>query len=103
MPPLEFPNYIVSYLNDCVNNSFIVRCFAVYLFCNAFHYGCTHLYVQWCAPYTFYGFITSSYLVISPQCVALRWALYNGANQIGIFWGFIGGCLIARIETIWKV
>lgn len=54
------------------------------------HYVAAHLYVRVCVQATIMGFILSPFLVPSPHCQALRWAIYNGGNNIIAMWAFIG-------------
>lgn len=94
---------LLSTVSEYINKSFVLKCAGIYLFCNVIHYACSHMYVHWCVPFTFYGFIASSFLATSPHCIGLRWAMYNSANQIGVFWALIGGYLIVQIEKTWKL
>ena len=64
--------------------------FGLYISWIVLHYVAAHLYVRLCVQATIMGFILSPFLVPSPHCQALRWAIYNGGNSIIAMWAFIG-------------
>lgn len=94
---------MLNFVYTTITNPVISKCILTYAFCISAHYICAHLYATWCTPYTIYGFILSSFLVASPHCTGLRWAIFNGANQINIMWAFVGGYLVKHVENAWKL
>ena len=54
------------------------------------HYLSSHLYVKWCVPPTFMGFVMAPFLVASPHCTGLRWVITAGGQQIVTMWTVIG-------------
>lgn len=64
------------------------------------HYGASHLYTYWCTPLTWIGFIRSPLLVTTPQCTALRWAIYHGSDSIHGMWIVLGSWIILCFQRI---
>jgi len=62
----------------------------IYLLWIVLHYACSHLYVYYCTPMSFVGFITSPLVVPLPHCHAFRWIIYNGGNSITNMWIILG-------------
>ena len=67
-----------------------VSVFGLYITWVIVHFVASHLYIHWCVPVTILGFLMSPFLVPSPQCQALRWAIYNGGNSINAMWFLFG-------------
>lgn len=61
------------------------------------HYITPHLYVHFCVPLTFRGFIMSPFIAPSPHCQALRWAIYNGGNTIIAMWVVFGTWIMQKL------
>ena len=59
---------------------------SIYLFWICVHYAATHLYIYMCAPDTIMGFILSPLMVVTPQCKAVRWVLFNSLTVIDHMW-----------------
>lgn len=68
----------------------VFNAFGIYLLWILLHYLCSHLYVYYCTPGTFIGFITSPIVVPLPHCQAFRWIIYNGGNSITNMWIILG-------------
>jgi hypothetical protein len=64
------------------------------------HFVASQLYIKWCTPYTFYGFIISPFLTLTPHCQGLRWVLYNGAGVINNMWFIFGSWMCANIFVL---
>lgn len=64
------------------------------------HFIASQLYIKWCTPYSFYGFIISPFLTLTPHCQGLRWVLYNGAGVINHMWFIFGTWLCANIFVL---
>ena len=83
------------YLCDYID--LFIKIFGLYFVWILFHYIASHLYVHWCVPATIVGFLMSPFLVPAPHCQALRWIIYNGANNINAMWLFLSTWLISRV------
>jgi hypothetical protein len=75
--------------------------FGIYILWIVIHYNSAHLYNHFCVPEGIYGFLISPLLVQTPHCRVLRFMIFNGANNIDVFWGFVIGFII-RSLTIKK-
>ena len=80
------------YLNCIINTSI-----GIYLLWMVLHYVSPHLYVHFCVPLTFQGFIMSPFIAPSPHCQALRWAIYNGGNTIITTWVVLGTWIMQKL------
>lgn len=69
----------------------------IYLLWALIHYAASHMYVHFCTPTTIYGFIISSFLIATPHCRALRWAIYNGASTIDTMWIVLGAWICSKM------
>lgn len=72
---------------------------SLYLFWIMLHYFSTQLYVYYCAPRGFYGFLISPFLVAAPHCRAIRWIIHNGGNMVDNMWIILGTWLCSKIIT----
>ena len=75
----------------------IARLIGMYFAWIACHYIASHLYVSFCTPLTFTGFVRSPFMVAAPHCQALRWIVYNGGATIINMWGLLGAWIISKI------
>ena len=50
------------------------------------HYVCSHLYIYYCTPATWYGMFLSPFLSVTPHCIAFRWVINEGGNVIYSMW-----------------
>ena len=80
--------------------SYILRCIAMYFIFITTHYAASHLYINWCVPYGFKGFMLSPFLTLAPHCQLLRWAIYNGGICINTCWFLMGGWLLGKFQMI---
>jgi hypothetical protein len=71
----------------------------IYVIWILLHYITPHLYVHFCVPLTFRGFIMSPFIAPSPHCQALRWAIYNGGNTIIAMWIVFGTWIMQKLIT----
>ena len=62
----------------------------IYLLWITLHYGASHLYVSFCTPPTWSGFLMSPFLVTTPHCRALQWTIHHGTSTIETMWFFLG-------------
>jgi len=81
----------------------VAMCVSVYFAWTFVHYVSTLLYAKLCTPYSFYGFVLSAVLVSTPQCMALRWMIYNGATKMNATILIISGYILAYVEENWSV
>jgi hypothetical protein len=72
---------------------------SIYLFWIMLHYFSAQLYVYYCAPRGFYGFLISPFLVAAPHCRAIRWIIHNGGNMVDNMWIILGTWLCSKIIT----
>jgi hypothetical protein len=72
---------------------------SLYLFWIMLHYFSAQLYVYYCAPRGFYGFLISPFLVAAPHCRAIRWIIHNGGNMVDNMWLILGTWLCSKIIT----
>jgi hypothetical protein len=63
------------------------------------HYIAPHAYVKFCVPSTLTGFLMSPLNAFTPQCIAIRWVIYKGGNNIVMMWVIIGLWVLKIIET----
>ena len=75
----------------------IVELCGIYVVWIILHYICAHLYVSWCAPLTFGGFLLSPFVVPAPHCQAFRWVIANGSNSITTMWCTLGTWVAKKI------
>lgn len=61
------------------------------------HYICSNLYVYICTPLSIVGFLLSPFYASSPQCIGLRWIIYEAGNIIYHMWYAIGGWIALKI------
>jgi hypothetical protein len=96
---LEKQNYL-DYTTIYKWYKFIIVNFGIYIAWICIHYIASHLYVNWCLPYTISGFILSPFLVPAPHCYGLRWIIYNGGNSIITMWTLLSTWFLSRIIPI---
>jgi len=94
----NFSIYIGSVLWSSFKMFFAVSKF--YLCWIIIHFVASQLYIKWCTPYTFYGFVISPFLTLTPHCQGLRWVLYNGAGVINNMWFIFGTWMCANIFVL---
>lgn len=69
----------------------------IYLFWITVHYLASHLYPQFCAELSVYGFITSAIYVMTPHCRALAWLKTTSATAIENMWVVLGAWFCAKL------
>ena len=94
----SFGTYICNVIWSGLKMLFMVSKF--YLCWIIIHYVASQLYIKWCTPYSFYGFVISPFLTLTPHCQGLRWVLYNGAGVINNMWIIIGTWMCANIFVL---
>lgn len=80
-------NVLILFAKTTYNTcKFIFKLSWIYLLWIIAHYFASHLYIQICVPNTFYGFVVSPFVAVSPHCQALRWVVYNAGANINNMW-----------------
>jgi hypothetical protein len=69
----------------------------VYLFWIMAHWISSQLYVSWCVGEGLYDILMSPFIAPLPQCVCLRWMMYNGGRMIEVMWIMVGKWTIERM------
>ena len=64
----------------------LVRAGCVYGTWLILHHAAAHLYPAHCAPTGVVGLFASAVYAPSPQCVALRWCIVQGAEALKTMW-----------------
>lgn len=75
----------------------IFKGLGIYLLWICLHFFSSHLYIKFCVPKTFLGFIMSPFMISTPHCQGLRWIVYNAANIINNMWILIGTSIYSMI------
>lgn len=63
------------------------------------HYAASHLYTNFCVPWTLRGFLLAPLVAPGPHCVALRWAIQTGGETINLMWVVIASAVLSMIKT----
>lgn len=83
------------------NNIIIVfKVSSVYILWILLHYFASHLYIYYCVPNTYIGFLLSPFMTMAPHCKGLRWIVYNGADVIDNMWIILGTWICTNILII---
>jgi hypothetical protein len=82
-------------INNAYNNVIttiksLLTIYGIYLLWILLHYIASHLYIKFCVPLTFTGFLLSPIIMTSQYCISLRWVIYNAGNNINNMWIAIG-------------
>jgi len=70
----------------------------IYLLWAFLHFCASQLYVPTCSPYSFWGFIITPILAVTPQCKALRWVISTGGSTMETMWVILGVWLCSKIS-----
>jgi hypothetical protein len=81
----------------CKTMKFALSGMKIYLFWITVHYLASHLYPQFCAELSVYGFITSAIYVMTPHCRALAWLKTTSAIAIENMWLVVGAWFCAKL------
>ena len=69
----------------------------VYLLWIFIHFAAARLYAELCVPNTVQGLVLSPFLVSSPHCTALLWAVNEGTISIRSMWVLLGAWLSGKM------
>lgn len=90
-------NMYIEKINTMIMNVFTNPFWSmllIYIVVWVSHYISAICYVHYCTPMTIWGFFMSPFLVVSPQCITLRWIIWHGSNHIKSMWVVIGLSII---------
>jgi len=79
---------------------FVNAAAGLYLLWVVIHYVAVQLYVYYCVPLTFIGFIMSPLMAATPHCYTFRWCIINGANNIATMWVILGTWLASKVAIL---
>jgi len=69
----------------------------MYLTWITLHYVSAHLYADYCVAPTLGGYFLSPFIVNTPHCAALRWAIVQGAESINGLWLVLGTWFASKL------
>ena len=81
----------------CNMLNIVWSCSKIYLFWIIIHYLSVHAYVYFCTPATLWGFISSPFYVMSPQCISIDWIYQHARNYTYHMWIILGTWLSSKI------
>ena len=64
------------------------------------HFCAPFMYVRWCVPFSFVGFIMSPFVATMPYCTALRWVIQTSGDTIMTMFILLGTWLISKIMQL---
>jgi len=79
-----------------------IGAFGIYILWISLHYVAPHLYVYYCTPASFQGFLLSPLVAPAPHCYGLRWIIYNGGNSIAAMWLLVGAWFLRKLVPVGK-
>jgi len=82
-----------SYLYDKIRGN-IPSVILVYFGAVLVHFASSNIYPSICCPKTFWGFIMTPFMVVTPHCEGLRWIVHYTGEQIRNVWIWLGGYLV---------
>ena len=77
----------------------LMQASGIYIIWIIVHYFASHLYVHYCVPESFTGFMQSLYLASTPGCNILRWAITTGGNNINAMWIILITWIMLKFPT----
>ena len=88
-------NTIMDIIHELLTN--ITEIGGVCILWIGIHFICANLYPYFCAHISIMGFVLSAFTVHAPHCIALRYAITNGASVITAMWVAIGTWITAKL------
>ena len=89
-----YSSLVISELYNTIN----VEPIMLYLFWTSMHYVSVHIYTEYCAHWSWYGFITSPFYTMNPFCKGLNWFIYESSSSINHLFITLGTFLILNIN-----
>lgn len=69
----------------------------IFIVFTSMHFISPHLYVEYCTPASWNGFILSPFMVITPQCQLLRWSIGFSGYVLNHIWVLIASFILKQI------
>ena len=82
-----------------LHRPFVKLCI-VYLLYMIAHFISPYVYIQFCTPQTFIGFLTSPFMIPTPHCKAIRWIMTYSASNIETMWALLGVWGISLVISV---
>jgi hypothetical protein len=76
---------------------FIITTTGVFFFWIIMHYIASHAYIYFCVPESLTGFLLSPFLVPTPHCSLLRWAIQQGGENINLMWILLSAWIVKAL------
>jgi hypothetical protein len=76
---------------------FIITTTGVFFFWIIMHYIASHAYIYFCVPESLTGFLISPFLVPTPHCSLLRWAIQQGGENINLMWIVLSAWIVKAL------
>ena len=77
-----------------------IKLFGLYIIWIFAYYFASQLHIYYCVPATMVGFVMSPFMTSSQHCMALRWIIYNGGNNIINMWIIFGTWFVQFLKPI---
>uniref|UniRef100_A0A6C0DRS5 Uncharacterized protein n=1 Tax=viral metagenome TaxID=1070528 RepID=A0A6C0DRS5_9ZZZZ len=75
----------------------VVKGLFIYTTWVSIHYFLVHIYVSLCVPIGVRGYFYSMFLIPSPHCKTLIWAISQTSNHIIGLWIFMGTWMLSHL------
>ena len=102
--PSRRPSFSEDSINTYINNSYFELLFwdmwsigKIYLLWVFIHFVSANLYSYHCTHLSFYGLLSTPFLVVAPHCTALNWTINWTHGAIKNMWLTLGSWLVAKI------
>lgn len=76
------------------------RVIILYSMFTVVHFSSVHLYAYICVPFTLKGVFMTSFMISTPHCNALTWAIQFTKGHIVNMWILLGAFICTHIEQI---
>ena len=98
------PSFSEDSINTYINKSYFELLFwdmwsigKIYLLWVFIHFVSANLYSYHCTHLSFYGLLSTPFLVVAPHCTALNWTINWTHGAIKNMWLTLGSWLVAKI------
>ena len=81
---------LINYHSFIIAFKSLITLYGIYLIWILAHYVSSHLYVYFCVPLSFQGFLLSPILITNQYCSSLRWIIFNSGTYINNMWISLG-------------
>ena len=62
------------------------------------HYLASHIYVEYCVNWSWYGYIMSPFQVINPLCKGINWFIYESSGTISNMFLVVGSSVMMYLS-----